>query len=79
MGLTSSHVQQEPPHPDSLLCLEDHLEWVVGIATGLITSLILFSAKFVYDWRRHRSGPLAGNWHQVTYDPVDSQRLWSVE
>jgi hypothetical protein len=57
--------------------------WIVGVSCSLIAAVIAFTVRGTFDaWRSRknaRSGQLAGEWYQITYDPNDWSKLWSIE
>jgi hypothetical protein len=55
------------------------MEIVVGLVTALVGAAVWEACRALFLARRERHGPLAGNWYQVTYDPADESRVWSIE
>jgi hypothetical protein len=55
------------------------MAWLIGIGTGLVSAAIWAAVALLIEYRRHRSGPLAGDWYQVTFDPNVADKIWSIE
>jgi len=53
--------------------------WIVGVISSLIGGAAWASIAYAIEIRRQRSGPVAGHWYQITYDPLDSSKVWSIE
>ncbi len=52
---------------------------VVGTVSSIIGAAVWTLIAYVISSRRQRSGAVAGNWYQITYDPKDSSIVWSIE
>lgn len=53
--------------------------WLIGIGSGIIAAALLAFCKARYQAIRDLRGPLSGDWYQITYDPEDANKIWSVE
>lgn len=49
------------------------------MASSVIGAALWASATYAVVARRNRLGALAGHWYQVTFDPDDSGKVWSIE
>jgi hypothetical protein len=52
---------------------------VVGVISSLIGAAVWAIIAYFIEMQRQRSGVAAGDWYQITYDPQDTGKVWSVE
>ncbi|MET8448691.1 hypothetical protein [Streptomyces sp. NPDC005209] len=55
------------------------MEILMGLITALIGGATWEGFRALFLARRQQHGALAGHWYQVTYDPEDEGRVWSIE
>jgi hypothetical protein len=49
------------------------------VASSLIGAAVWAIIALALDAARHRRGAIAGHWYQVTFDPDDTTKVWSIE
>jgi hypothetical protein len=52
---------------------------VVGVVSSVIGAAVWALIVYLANARRQRSGAAAGDWYEITYDPRNSSRVWSIE
>ncbi|MFF1450664.1 hypothetical protein ACFVYF_21355 [Streptomyces sp. NPDC058274] len=55
------------------------MEILMGLFTALLGGTVWEGCRALFIASGERNGTLAGHWYQVTYDPDDEGRIWSIE
>jgi hypothetical protein len=52
---------------------------VVGIISSLIGATVWAIIAYIIENKRLRSGKVAGDWYQITFNPKNDKEVWSIE
>jgi hypothetical protein len=57
----------------------EFMVWLIGVASSIVGAAIWAVIGYGIEARRERTGELAGQWFQITYNPKDTDVVWSIE